>query len=313
MNINTPDKISILGSFVFICSPIFDYYGYGFFSLAILLFFILSIYILLKRGRIGFSYTWPMVCYMIYFCCARILCNDSLRQMIVPSIIIMFLIWGILNRELKIEQFLMCYRYVAAVCIVFFVIQELMFYVSGYKIVGVMTFLPITNIGGADFDVSSWSDISSQLERSSSFFSEPAQFAQFLLPLVVVEMFYVADRAAYIRVIFYLITLMLLSSGNALLGICIIILFVALNCLKRFHPIIASVIILLFSIVIFYSVRYIITTDYGSKLVDRQTQIDPNQVVSSSGFVRIYRGYYIFEEMSFKERLLGLKDRKSVV
>lgn len=293
-------------AFIFVCSPILNYYGYGFITLALLFFLVISLYVYVKRGYIGLTYTLPMICYMLYYCCARVLCNDSPRQMIVPSIIIMFLIWGFFNRELRIDSFLRCYRYVALVCIVFFALQEVMYALSGYRLIGILTILPVTNVGGANFDASSWAQLSSQIDRSSAFFSEPAHFAQFLLPLTAVELFYVANRRAYIRSIFYLITLMLLASGNALLGICVIILFFIVNILKKFHPVIAAFIIILFSLAIVYSVNYILDTEYGEKLMDRQTQIDPDQSVATSGFVRIFRGYYVFDNMNFKEKLIGL-------
>ena len=100
-------------------------------------------------------------------------------------------------------------------------------------------------------------------ERSSAFFSEPAHLVQFLLPLVIAELFYVADKKAYIRSAIYLLTLLALASGNALLGVLVIIVFYMIMLLRRFRPIVAFFSVLVFSLMIIFSIRYVMNTEYG--------------------------------------------------
>lgn len=64
--------------------------------------------------------------------------------------------------------------------------------------------LPLT-IGDADLDISGWEERTSLYARSSAFFSEPAHFAQYLLPLLVIELFYVSDKSLDIVVCFILL------------------------------------------------------------------------------------------------------------
>ena len=77
----------------------------------------------------------------------------------------------------------------------------------GYRIIGIFTFLPIEvkGIVGSYDSISDWADVAIERERSSAFFSEPAHLVQFLLPLVIAELFYVADKKAYIRSAIYLL------------------------------------------------------------------------------------------------------------
>ena len=130
-------------------------------------------------------------------------------------------------------------------------------------------------------------------------------------------MFYVADKKAYIRSAIYLLTLLALASGNALLGVLVIIVFYMIMLLRRFRPIVAFFSVLVFSLMIIFSIRYVMNTEYGEKLLDRQAEIFQDgalrgQTMKMSGFIRIWRGYYILDTMSPFEILVGLHSKEKL-
>lgn len=243
---------------------------------------------------------------MAYLCIMRVLCNiTSFSDMLAPSLIYIFILYGFFNKEVVLPFFLRVYRWAVFVNILFFIFQECLYTISGYRVLGILTWLPST-IGGEDFDVSQYEELSMHAERSSAFFSEPAHFVQFMLPLLVIELFYVGDKKAYIRSFIYLLTLLALSSGNALLGISIIGLFFIAKLLKQFHPVIGIFTILFFVAGVVFTVNMVLKTEYGEKLMDRSEELDSNSVQVSSGFLRIFRGYYIWNEMTGFEKTIGL-------
>ena len=67
----------------------------------------------------------------------------------------------------------------------FFMLQVLSSRYAGINIVGIASFLPISN----EFSEIDLIDVSLNRSRFSSFFSEPAHFVQYLLPFIAIELF----------------------------------------------------------------------------------------------------------------------------
>ena len=305
-------EISHLVALCTVLYPFLAYYGYGSNTFALILALLLFIYIYIKRGYLEFVHPMPMFCFIAYYCVTRVACNiSSLREMVAPSILYIFLLSGLFNREIQLFSFLKLYKIMAIVNIIFFAVQEILYYILGYRIIGILTFFPLT-IGGADFNSSEYKVGAMEAERSSAFFSEPAHFVQFLLPLLVIELFYVSDRKSYVRCAVYLLTLLALASGNALLGLCVIALFFIADLLQKLKKIVAIMAIGLFVVISFFSINYILTTEYGEKLLARSSQIESDAKQYSSGFERIYRGYYVWEELTPVEKWIWINSNSKV-
>lgn len=299
----------VLASLLAVLYPFLNYYGYSFVTLSFCGALLLFVYAIKKKGRFAIVQPAAGIFYVLYYCVTRLFLNiPSLRAIIGPSIIFIFtfLLWGFLNKEVLLDRFLKFYRVVVFVNIAFLFLQEILHYASGYRVLGILTFLPLTNIGGMDFEVSQYAEKASMGERSSAFFSEPAHFVQFLLPLLAVELFFVRSKMAYLRSCLYVVALFVLASGNALLGMGVIGLFLLLYILKRLHPLISVALVVLFISIASILVTVLIETEYGEKLVERIEELDPDQNKVTSGFVRIFRGYYIWNEMDIDERFVGL-------
>ena len=303
------DLVGTFASLLAVSYPFFNYYGYSFVTLSFLLALLLFAYAIKKRGYIAIVQPVAMICYVLYYCTTRFFLNTtSLRGIIAPCVIFtfIFLLGGFLNKEVLLDRFLKFYRIAAFVNITFLFLQEGLYLATGYRVLGIMTFLPLTNIGGSDFDAGQYAEAASMVERSSAFFSEPAHFVQFLLPLLAVELFFVRSKMAYVRSCLYVVALFVLASGNALLGMGIIGIFLFFFVLKRLHPLCSVAIAVLTISIVVISVNAAMKTEYGEKLVERLEELDPDQNRITSGFVRIFRGYYIWNEMDTQEKIVGL-------
>ena len=306
-------SVGSLASLLAVLYPFFNYYGYGFVTLSFLLALLLFVYAIRQRGYFAIVQPLCMIFYVLYFGVTRFLYNvSSLYAAIAPSIIFIFLLGGFLNREVILNNFLRFYRIIVLVNIAFLFFQESLYYAFGYRIIGILSFLPLTNIGGANFEASQYADTASMAARSSAFFSEPAHFAQFLLPLLIVELFYVRSKMAYVRSSVYVMALLVLASGNAVLGLGVIGIFLILYVLKHLHPLVSMAIVTFSIIIIGVSVNMVMETEYGEKLVERVEELEPDQTQVSSGFIRIFRGYYIWDEMDIKEKLIGINSIQEV-
>lgn len=306
-------SVGSLASLLAVLYPFFNYYGYGFVTLSFLLALLLFVYAIRRRGYFAIVQPLGMILYVLYFGVTRFLYNvSSLYAAVAPSIIFIFLLGGFLNREVVLNKFLRLYRIIVFVNIAFLFFQESLYYASGYRVIGILSFLPLTNIGGANFEASQYAEAASMAARSSAFFSEPAHFVQFLLPLLTVELFYVRNKTAYVRSCVYAVALLVLASGNAVLGLGVIGIFLILYVLKHLHPLVSMAIVTFSIIIVVVSVNMVMETEYGEKLVERVEELEPDQAQVSSGFIRIFRGYYIWDEMDVGEKLIGINSIQEV-
>lgn len=281
------------------------YYGYDFLSLAFLFFACCILFAFIKFGRVSFEFNYPIIFFIVYYCIMRVLSNNSLRSMVTPSYIIIFFIYGFLCRYVQLNSFIKYYRIVAFINILFFIIQEIMYSIAGYRIPGILSFLPLT-IGGGELDSAGYVQTLEDASRSSAFFSEPSHFAQFLLPLVAIELLYSEGTKSIIRVIGYIVILFILSSGTAFIGLFIIGLFFIGYLMKKLHFAIAIAISCLLVCGGVYAAIHLMESEYGEQLIERSEELDPNQAHISSGYIRIFRGYKVWEELSNKDKIFGL-------
>lgn len=305
------DNMADVVSWLVALYPLGAYYGVGSFSISIIAFLFVLIYFCCKRRCVKFIYPLTSLYYISYFFITKFFFNFPTAGIIAYGSTLIFILWGFINNELQFEKFLRVYRIVVFINIVFLAIQEILYYTIGHRIIGIMTFLPLT-LGDEFFDPEEYKNVASLASRSAALFSEPAHFAQYLLPLFTIELLYVRTRKAYLRCVIYLITLMLLASGNALIGLLVIACFFLVQIMEKMNPIISSFIVMLFLIISIVFCNYMKQTEYGEKIFNRFDELEYDQTRASSGFIRIFRGFYILKEMDGVERLLGLNSVERV-
>ena len=99
--------------------------------------------------------------------------------------------------------------------------------------------------------------------------------------------------------------LLLLQSGNALTGLCCSFLFFFIKLFKsRGRNKVGGLCLLTFLLLI--SISYF-NSDAGNSLKERQNTVT-GEIDTSSGFIRMFRGYYIWDEYSTLEKITGINN-----
>lgn len=222
-----------------------------------------------------------------------------------------YILYTMLFLAIDFDYLVKWYKRIAIICIAFFFIQEIMFYTTGMRILGVITSLPLTISHTVD-DIDAWASGAELGKRSSSFFSEPAHFAQFLIPLLIIELFYDKKKHHYLFAALIFLVLLLLQSGNALLCSVPVVLMFFIKLLKGRKKIINMLLVLLFVIVGAFTMSYYLSSDAGQNVMERQDEIKNTRYSASSGFVRIYRGWYVIDELDTFDKFIGVNYKESI-
>jgi len=191
------------------------------------------------------------------------------------------------------------YNIIVWVCVVFFLAQEVSFYIIGVRPSGILSFLP-TVYGG---DNAGLIEETVTSERSSSFFLEPSYFAQFLIPYVVINLFSTKKNERKQAVIASFILVLIRSGvGIMVLGIIWLLWFLFSN-IKARTKIISLVFITMTLLVLTYTASGFL--DYFLSRSDELLSFTGDEQYQSSGFIRIFRGYFAFANTSFLNKLFG--------
>ena len=207
--------------------PILYTYGYGFLSFGFIFTALIFIYSIVKYRNLPLVFPKVLFIYVIYFMFMRLFIADELYYKIAFTTTSMFIFLGFYYyylKDIELNFFLKIYRRITFINIIFFIFQEISYALLGYRFIGVLTSLPLT-LGRGEIDVNSYVQTLTEHSRSSAFFSEPAHFAQFLLPILVLEIFCSNSRYKNWYSLIYIVTLLLLRSGNGFFGLIIIIVF----------------------------------------------------------------------------------------
>jgi hypothetical protein len=160
-----------------------------------------------------------------------------------------------------------------------------------------------------NYDATNYFEAAAEAERVSSFFSEPAIFAQYLVPFLCLTLFdnRLPRKNKAVKSSFLIDIFLLLQSGNALFGaIVCLLLFFLFRMKGGFHNKIQTVIIVF---VFLLGGSYVLKTQMGEKLLSRKDEISVNSIdnlgYSSSGFERVFRGYYVYGGYSTFCKVVG--------
>lgn len=189
--------------------------------------------------------------------------------------------------------------------------QNIIWFTTHVKI---STFLPLTDSILTNHmtynELTRWqNEIGGELiERFSSLFTEPSHFAQYSLMLLCIELF-IGDNKNKLYTKFsviIIIMLILMQSGAGMMGIGFIaivkLLYILLVTRRKKYYFYLALLVPLFVI----GVRWYLNSQAGSYISARTEQLDyTNETSTSSGFVRLYFGWYKYGELSPVQKLLG--------
>lgn len=302
---STKEKFGNVVMVTLLLSTILQTYGWGRFDFASILTLFLAVISLVIYGKEKPRMPFWLTAYFVFWYFSHLLAGVFPQSILPLGIIKAFLVYLMFyNTGIRIEYFVKQYRLIASICIVFFIIQTISRNVFNHVIVGVASFLPIAIIN----DQSGYLSWLSEMDRDSAFFSEPAMFVQFLLPLLSIELFY-CQKKSWSRILVIVVTLLLLQSGNALLGMAIIAAFFLWKSVvkrKSAKTMFGLIIIVVMAIAGAY---FYAQSEMGQKLLNRSATIEKDSYettgYATSGFIRIYRGYYIFRDYPVVYKIIG--------
>lgn len=190
------------------------------------------------------------------------------------------------------------YQATIIVCGVFFILQEALFYTTGFRPSGLLSILPViygNNAAMVEDAVSSF--------RSASFFLEPSYFAQYLVPYIIVCLFS-TDKKDRKNGLIASVLLLLIRSGMGILALGVIwLLWFLFSKTKTTYKIIVGLAALGVLGILAYTGSSVF--DYISGRSVEMLSYSGDERYMSSGFIRFFRGYYAFADMSVFDKLFG--------
>jgi hypothetical protein len=206
--------------------------------------------------------------------------------------------------HLKVEYIYKYYKIIVLFACVVFIMQEVSYYTIGHRFGALIPFLDLYNGIPASQYMSQKISFS---ERSCSIFVEPSHFGQYLAPFLALEINKLNNKGSLLNIytIFITIVLIVLRSGNGLF-LCAIIwlfafLFSKMKVIKKLFFILP-----LAAAAIYIGYGYVSTSEEGEKTLQRVEQLDVEQDRVSSGMIRLYRGFFVFDEMPIEAKVFGV-------
>ena len=289
-------------------ASILQTYGYGgFLNFSRLCSFVLIFVVLCVCMRKATFSKVPtsLSAYFYWLFLVSILSCTSLADAIPLGQIEKFLLVTAIFSFVNYNKFLPIYKFVSYVSIAYLYIQLIAFHLSGVHITGIIGFLPLDL---ADvISVEDFYDLHTRENaRVSSFFSEPALFVQYVIPLFTIELFNASKFKDWIKVIIVFISILATESGNGLF----LLLLVGVSYLVyilRYKSVIWRILLPIAIIGLFIGGQEYLKTDSAERLLERQDELS-NDIEYTSGFLRIFRGYYVYEEFTPIEKVIGVNN-----
>ena len=221
------------------------------------------------------------------------------------GLIIYSLFFAILLPNLNWDYVLKFYRLLVYIAAGFFLLQDFAYYTVGVR---PTLYLPLEMYYEGS-DVSGLSESRSMMDRSSSFFLEPAHFAQYILPYysIVVSRF-VKDRKNIIEFFLLSFVLLFLQSGSGYWGIVAILvslLFIPGYLSKGLKIGLSAFILLLIGGVVYFLKDDPLVMGIISRF-DEITSLEVEAHGSQSGFLRIWRGYFLYGALEPISKIFGV-------
>ena len=188
------------------------------------------------------------------------------------------------------------------VCSVFF-LQEISYYLLGYRFSGLVPFFPLFYEHERGIQMEDFMMAQSMNERSASVFLEPSHFAQFIIPFLAIQLFRDIHKINYVRAIFITVVLLLLKSGVGLILASFIWLYWFFVSKKVTFKFVIIFLLLPVMLVLIYSAA---NMEYISELLIRTDEVSLDASSNTSGFIRIFRGYFLLSDMNVMNRFVGL-------
>lgn len=195
------------------------------------------------------------------------------------------------------------YGIIVALACAFFLLQEAMYSVLGFRVSGLIPFLQVP------YDTTTSNFINGQMmsSRSASFFLEPAHFAQYVSGYLAILLGACNRNKKLFSLKPMLLSLVLFitTSGNAILMILVAwVVYVLMFKTQVWKKVMIITVCVAGA---FYVFNYVAKTERGEKLLSRTSELESSDFDRvSSGTMRIYRGFFVFSDMPSFLKLTGV-------
>lgn len=236
-----------------------------------------------------FFFVWVIFTRLVSTC----LYGDSLPITAIVSFIAFSMFFNVINYNYLLDL----YKKIAVLAIVLFSIQYISKLLLGTFPAFQLPFFP---------SFYSYEDTISSLEkvRCFSFFLEPSHMAVWLIPLLIIYSF--ADKINYLKVGMLVLVLILLNSGSGMIGLSTIaILYIVSNIFLKgsFRNKLLSCILIIFGLT---ALSWYFSSEFGTEVLARSNSLKTGDfALEQSGFVRIVRGYMLWNKLSMFDIIFG--------
>lgn len=209
-----------------------------------------------------------------------------------------------------IKFFYKAYRTIGIITVMFFFLQESSYHATGYRISGIIPFLPLDPTFAAMDSFGSFQEYLSIVGRSTAFFSEPAHLAQFLLPFLAMSIYFEKGIKRWALGGGTCIALFVLQSGNGIVGLCCIVFAYMLSYFTNMNSKLRPVVLVIMICIAVFGYRYLADNESAEYYSERSEEITMGAVDGEvhSGFYRIYRGFFVYAEYNFIEKIFGINN-----
>lgn len=214
-----------------------------------------------------------------------------------------------ISQDTKAYKFLIIYKVIAKVCLIYFVAQVVLMYTISFPLQFTLPFFPVKDELKLAFDFLSYYNRDMTYIRFPGPFSEPSHYAAYLIPLLAILLF---DNEKKLQEKWKLpvlisITMVISTSGvGILLGAATWGMYFAFNYSTTKNrlillPFIVMAAATIFSLLIMYSEQFSITV---SNLFSVQDQV--RFATGSKADYRIYRGFSMYLQLPVLNKLFGV-------
>lgn len=293
-------------------APILQIYGFGDTTFSELILYLLIV-IGLTKGYIKLHLPDLLHKYFIYFGLITVVsCLWGLNELIprLLGVIHLFLVFCLFFSNFEYNYFYKSYKKIAFVIIAIFIAQELSYRTVGVRVSGLVPFFPlVTNFAEMEGSFT-FAEHLSLISRSSSVFSEPAIMTQYLLPLFAISLFREEKKNRILIAGACALTILLSQSGNGIIGLAVVSAVYALYYVKKKNSKVLIITVPIACVMAFSALLYFVGTEMGQDLSGRAVELQDSDNTSeqSSGFFRIYRGYFVYGEYNVIEMVTGINN-----
>lgn len=275
-----------------------------------LVLFLSAYTIFIRRFKVN-VFTSMFWCLFVYICFMWMYTYDfGLWTLIPPGgwlffLFFLALVWGVLNFD---SQLLMKYmRWIVLISTALFWVQFML------KVtVGSQMFCFVPNLTGSfTYEGMSYSELAAHqlndVSRPCSIFLEPSYMAYYYISYLTLLWFSPKSNDNWLNreSILLIITLVALQSGSGMVGLTIILMlkmssiFWTANWSRRI------LLIILFVPLVCGAIYLYAGSEMGQEMLSRSTEFSTE---GSSGFTRVVGGYLMFDQLDFKEQMIGIPD-----